>query len=264
MISQINKVIKQMRMIDIHAHLSYTKKTDGEEKEELDFRRAKGIVTCFSTGTPEEWTKLVPWMKRAEILNSFGIHPWYADRYLPEQCREYLESCDFIGEIGMDSVWCQVPLKIQKRVFEKQLQVAADLGKPVLLHTKGQERAIREVIQDFPGKICVHWYSGTERDLDGYLEKDCYFTLGPDLAENKSEEKQAVYSRILTEVPAERLFVETDGISAVAWARDVETLDITEIPIVLQKNMEYAAKWKKMSGAEMERQMKDNLMRFLG
>lgn len=51
-------------MIDIHAHLSYTGKIDGEEKRELDFRRAQGIFTCFSTGTPEEWKKFVPWMER--------------------------------------------------------------------------------------------------------------------------------------------------------------------------------------------------------
>lgn len=40
----------------------------------------------------------------------------------------------------MDSVWCDVDLKIQKEVFEKQLQLAQALNKPVILHTKGQEK----------------------------------------------------------------------------------------------------------------------------
>lgn len=40
----------------------------------------------------------------------------------------------------MDSVWCDVDLKIQKEVFEKQLQFAQALNKPVILHTKGQEK----------------------------------------------------------------------------------------------------------------------------
>lgn len=293
-ISRIEKEGKQMRMIDIHAHLSYTGKRKGEEKAELDFRRSQEIFTCLSAGTPEEWERLLPWMEREELLISFGLHPWYAQRYSVEACREYLECCAFVGEIGMDSVWCQVPLPIQRQVLERQLQTAADLGKPVLLHTKGQERAIGEVIRDFPGKICVHWYSGTEREMEPYLDKGCYFTLGPDVArvcggdhgkagERKAGcqvdcggsvvdrcqtdrefwEKRAAYQRILREVPPNRLFVETDGISAVAWARNVETLEITEIPGVLGENMEYAAGWKGLSFGELERRMKQNLADFL-
>lgn len=255
-----NKTMEQMRMIDIHAHLSYTERKKEEEKKELEFRRMQGIFTCFSAGTPEEWEQLVPWMERKEILVSFGLHPWYADCYGWEQCREYLERCDFIGEIGMDSVWCQVPLKLQKQVLEQQLQTAADLGKPVILHTKGQEQTIGEMIRDFPGRICVHWYSGTERDLDPYLEKDCYFTLGPDTA----EEKQAAYRRIMREVSPQRLFVETDGRSSVAWARGAEQAELREIPEALRKSMECAAERKGMSFAQMERRMKQNLTEFLG
>ena len=40
----------------------------------------------------------------------------------------------------MDSVWCDVDLKIQKEVFEKQLQLAQALNKPVILHTKVRKK----------------------------------------------------------------------------------------------------------------------------
>ena len=82
----------------------------------------------------------------------------------------------------MDSVWCDIPLDIQQKRLEEQLQIAADLKKPVLLHTKGQEKRIAELLRGFPYHICVHWYSGTEQDLEPYLDMGCYFTLGPDFS----------------------------------------------------------------------------------
>ena len=53
-----------------------------------------------------------------------------------------------VGEIGMDSVWCQVPLPIQERVFREQLAMACSLKKPVVLHTKGQEKAIASILKE--------------------------------------------------------------------------------------------------------------------
>lgn len=264
--SRIGENTEQMRMIDMHAHLSF----DGKEKEELEFRREKKIFTCFSTGTPGEWKQFQRWRSRKEILVSFGLHPWYADRFRVEECREYLDSCDFVGEIGMDSVWCEVPIKLQQKVLEQQLQAAADRNKPVILHTKGQERRIGEIIRDFPGKVCVHWYSGTEKDLEDYLLKDCYFTLGPDVREvcECREEgtdlvKQKGYLRILQEVSLQRLFVETDGISAVAWAKNRQEAKIEEIPEVLRNNMNFAAEQHGCSEGEIGQIMKKNLEEFL-
>lgn len=284
---------KQVRMIDMHAHLSCP--------EELEFRKKQGVFTCFSAGTPEEWNLF--WQTGAEqkgteqkgteqksigqtgeerdYLVSFGIHPWYANRYDVSEVGGCLRNCDFIGEIGMDSVWCEVPLALQQDRFERQLQIAADLKKPVILHTKGQERRIAEIIRDFPGRVCVHWYSGDRKNLEKFMEQDCYFTLGPDTARlcvgtdhrltaqewnTSAAENEAAQVRrqMVREIPVERLFVETDGIGAVAWARGVERLELTEIFPVLRENMEYTAAQKKLAPEVLEARMKKNLLEFLG
>ena len=73
------------------------------------------------------------------------------------------------------SVWLiwpspALPRKHFSAYFQhEQWQIAADLKKPVLLHTKGQEKRIAELLRGFPYHICVHWYSGTEQDLEPYL-----------------------------------------------------------------------------------------------
>ena len=267
--------VRQMRMIDMHAHLSYLEAYQGEQQkednreEELEIRRKSDILTCLSGGNPDEWRVLEPFRERKEVILSFGIHPWYADQYEASDYLQELKKCQIIGEIGMDSVWCRIPLQVQQKQLERQLEAAADLEKPVLLHTKGAERTVADLVKDFPGKVCVHWYSGDEKELEAFIEKDCYFTLGPDTAilcqtgRTELSTDEQVRRKMLQEIPANRLFVETDGIGAVAWAMGKVQMDLKEIPSILQENLLCAAGWKGISVKEMEERMKENLLEFL-
>lgn len=249
-----------MQIIDMHAHISAFLEPQAEQ--ELALRKQNDLITCFSSGTPEEWRFMQTFKERPELRLSFGLHPWYADQWTIEECMPALEQCDLIGEIGMDSVWCSVSLEVQQRQLEKQLQLAADQKKPVILHTKGQEERIADLLQGFPERICVHWYSGPEKTLERYMALDCYFTLGPDTA-RLAEAGAYLQQQMLREIPAERLFVETDGIEAVAWAMQKETMELTQIPAVLMENLAYAAKQKGQTPEALARQMRVNLERFL-
>ena len=289
--SRLDK-LGQMRVLDMHAHLAFLTGSGIEKweqkknmtayeagKKELDFRYQNGIATCLSSGTPAEWAYTRQFQNREELLLSFGIHPWYADRHLTEEMPEAYSECDYIGEIGMDSVWCDIPLDIQQKRLEEQLQIAADLKKPVLLHTKGQEKRIAELLRGFPYHICVHWYSGTEQDLEPYLDLGCYFTLGPDFSaaygsvadqrllrgflKEEKEQKRSLYQRMLQEIPVERLFVETDGISAVAWTMGEAEAEWNMLPFALQANMQSLAEATRKNEAELQLQLCRNLGRFL-
>lgn len=273
---------EQMRVIDMHSHLlclSEENKGPGfAEKlslaeEELALRKKAGIATFLSGGRPEEWKFLQQLRDREELLFCCGVHPWYAgqyealvdDRISGASFCELLSGCDAVGEIGMDSVWCDVPLQVQRSVFVCQLSLAAELGKPVILHTKGQEEQIAELIRDFPGKICVHWYSGGPAALEKLIALGCYFTLGPDLGDSP------LYRKMLTEIPADRLFVETDGITSVLWARGIESLEgyrtgacfLPQIPEVLERSMGIVASFHGMDVKALRERMRQNLAEFL-
>ena len=107
--------------------------------------------------------------ERPEILASFLVFS-HAGQYLPDM--KELTACDFIGEIGMDNVWCQVPESVQRSVFARQLEIAEELHKPVLLHTKGMEREIARMLEGFSQPVCILgiperkaiWKSIWERD----------------------------------------------------------------------------------------------------
>ncbi len=293
------KLDRRMRLLDMHAHLfCITEKnkneTDGSllramAEREIALRCEMGVVTFLSSGTPWEWEFVRQFASWESLLFSFGIHPWYAEQFAAEplELTEAYRMCDAVGEIGMDCVWCEIPLLVQRKVFERQLQIAADLKKPVILHTKGMEPEISDMIRGFPEPVCVHWYSGDLKSLEAFLKQDCYFTLGPDLARNmlgkesrtlhgvKDAESQdftvlpceragrGLYQYMLREIPVNRLFVETDGISAVAWAKGQERAEIREIQQVLEQNMDCIADVKKMQRDELRNRVWKNLGEFL-
>ena len=101
---------------------------------------------------------------------------------------------------------------MQREVFERQLEIASEGGKPVVLHVKGMEReAAERDPAGIPAGTWVHWYSDLEW-LDLYLEQDCYFSVGPDVAVNPAVQQVARRADL------SRLLVETDGFGAVRWA----------------------------------------------
>ncbi len=163
-----------MMLCDAHAHLG----NDTEWEE----RTGKGILSLICATGPEEAGKLfsrLEWLKGRAVIPTAGLHPWYADQYTVQDMEPYIRRCPVVGEIGMDSVWCQVPLPVQERVFREQLAMACSLKKPVVLHTKGQEKAIASILKEYPNRYLVHWYS-CEEYLEEYLALDCYFSVGPD------------------------------------------------------------------------------------
>lgn len=213
-----------MVLCDAHAHMG----NDTEWEE----RTGKGILSLVCAARPEEGGKLfsrLEWLKgetagswslgdlrrkpepgRA-VVPTAGLHPWYADQYTVQDMEPYIRRCPVVGEIGMDSVWCQVPLPVQEQVFREQLAMACILKKPVILHTKGQEKAIASILKEYPNRYLVHWYS-CEEYLEEYLALDCYFSVGPDVWWNLAVAQAA------KQIPRDRVLVETDGLGAVQWA----------------------------------------------
>lgn len=280
-------------LIDMHTHLECLTKEgypDADKKirsgmMELEEREKLKLLSFFSLGTPEEWKFMTELENlridkrdhKKQIWKSFGIHPWYSDQYEPDQYMEYFQTSDAVGEIGMDSVWCGVSLERQKDCFVRQLQIAEDLKKPIVLHTKGQEQEIYELVKDYPGKVCVHWYSGDTATFEKYLELGCWFTLGPDLGlkyeagqkdtaemeEQNDKASMQLYQHMVQRIPAEKLFLETDGADAVAWAYDVTHVSMKDAERILRKNLRKLARSKECSEAEMEQILEQNMREFL-
>ena len=137
------------------------------------------------------------------------------------------------------------------------------------------------MLEGFSQPVCIHWYSGTESDLEEYLGKGYFFTIGPDFgalrrlclqgkkgiptAWNTEEqrEKWNLYCKMLKEIQKDRLFVETDGVSAIAWAMGVEETELSALSRTLKENRDAMADTWKESPREVKQRMFQNLREFL-
>ena len=260
---------------DAHGHMG--------TKAERNERREAGIPSISCAITPKEAKELIRESREENLggedgrqqerylFPAAGIHPWYADRYELQDMETWMERCPLIGEIGMDSVWCSVDLKTQEIRFRQQLELALRQNKPVILHTKGQEKEIGDVIRQYPNRYLVHWYS-CDSYLEKYLEMDCCFSIGPDVWWNPSVQNTA------RQVPADRLLIETDGLDAVKWAyeegikafkkniiKKPETWEGTEhVTFALAHTLEAVAEIRHMPPERLGEEIRDNLLRFCG
>ena len=166
---------------------------------------------------------------------STGIHPWHIDE---EKLDEHLaiieerlqqDNCLALGECGLDKR-IDIPINIQAKVFEKQLLLAKQYQKPVILHLVAafQELVqIKDMLQ--PGvPMIVHGFSKNAQVAKQLLDNGFYLSFGKYLLRNPE------LSEVFAGVPDDRFFLETDtieeGIADVyakaALARNVDIEDL--------------------------------------
>jgi TatD DNase family protein len=144
---------------------------------------------------------------------SIGIHPWYivedrinADLTIIESKLE-LENCLAIGECGLDKR-IEIPFDLQINVFERQLILAEEYKKPVIIHCVA---AFQEVIEiknrlEISVPMIIHGFSKNIETAQQLLNNGFYLSFGKYLLRNP--ELEAVFIKI----PETRFFLETDTI----------------------------------------------------
>jgi TatD DNase family protein len=144
---------------------------------------------------------------------STGIHPWYIDEDKIEEHLAIIEqrlqqdNCLALGECGLDKR-IEIPFNVQVKVFERQLLLAKQYQKPVILHLVA---AFQELIQikDMlqPGvPMIVHGYSKNAQQANQLLDNGFYLSFGKYLLRNPE------LSDVFAGVPQDRFFLETDTI----------------------------------------------------
>ena len=193
---------------DAHAHI-------GDEAETAA-RHAQRVYTALCGTDPENANAVEAHCLKEPLFTAhYGLHPWKTARFSVREMEPWLAKCRVIGEIGLDSVWCDVPAADQRAAFIRQLDIAREMGKRVLLHTKGCEEEIARLVSERRVPCVVHWYSCMEH-LERYLDMDSWFTIGPGVFNDPAVREVA------RRAPKGRLLVETDGLSAVSWAFERE------------------------------------------
>ncbi len=215
----------KMKLIDTHVHLQSD--AYAADLGAVLARAAKaGVVTCIVPGTTlEDSRAAIALAERQALYAAVGIHPTEADTLTSQALDELRVLARHprvvaIGEIGLDYYWprqtrrdwpCAAPSR-QREALQAQLELAAELHLPVIIHDREAHEDTLEILAAWvaggAGRTgTLHAYDGGPERLAAVLELGFYIGMDGPITYRKSPELPAV----ARQVPLESLLLETDG-----------------------------------------------------
>lgn len=205
-------------MIDSHTHLFLC---EGTEAELLAAAAEAGVERMLSVGLGEETNPgVVESAERNEaVFAAVGRHPNDADGYDDAAAAEILrlgahDQVRAIGETGLDFYRDTAAPDEQRRAFASQIEIARELGLPIVIHARdaeGESAAIDEIFATLDERaggqtVILHCFSAPRRVHDA-IERGWYCSFAGNVTYPRSEALREAAALI----PAERILVETDA-----------------------------------------------------
>jgi len=200
--------------VDTHAHLVFA---DFQNDLEEVLRRAKkcGLKAIGNIYlSSQEFITHHSRINSAEIdvFNVIGIHPHDAQKLglsELERIKQLLARYEFkaIGEIGLDYHYHYSPPQVQQQVFEAQLELAINLGLPVVIHSREAAEDTLAILNKFQPQDCIfHCFSYNLEVAKKILDKGWFISFSGTLTfkKNISLKQVAAYA------PLEMVLLETD------------------------------------------------------
>jgi len=194
---------------DSHAHL------DGCEAPEAAIERARSAgvtrIVTIGTGIASSRAALVLAEEHDGVYAALGIDPHQAaspEAKRLDEVRELLAhpKAVAVGETGLDTVRRFASPTEQRRLFDAQLELAAELELPVVVHSREAEDETAEALASFDGTVVLHCFSSPGL-LPAALERGYYVSFAGNVTYPQATDLRAA----ATAVPADRLLVETDS-----------------------------------------------------
>ena len=111
-----------------------------------------------------------------------------------------------VGETGLDYYRDYAPHDAQAQLFDRQLALARETGKPVVIHTRAADDDTRARLLQHDGAVVLHCFSSPNL-LDAALERGWYVSFAGNVTYKNAYDLRAAARR----VPADRLLAETDS-----------------------------------------------------
>ena len=205
-----------MGLFDTHAHPT-DGRFDSDREQVLSRMRETGML-CMCVGADMESSAQSVALARENegIYAAVGVHPHDAKTFTQAdvpQLTAWLTQepkVKALGEIGLDYYYDLSPRDVQRDVFARQLDLAYDLGKPVILHVRDAHGDTLDVLRAQAGRLprCVlHCCSASWESAKIYLNLGCMISFAGPVTFKRSVHLQEVARN----VPLDRLMVETDS-----------------------------------------------------
>lgn len=207
-----------MQLLDIGANLTH-ESFHHDLDAVLQRAHAQGVTRMVVTGASRDGSEHALALAKAHsgtLFATVGVHPHHAidyddatDATLRELARD--PAVRAVGETGLDYNRNYSPRDVQLRVFERQLQIAADLQMPLFLHQRDAHAEFVALLRRYRDKVpgaVVHCFTDNGEALRDYLALDCHIGITGWIC----DERRGTHLRELVRtIPAHRLMIETDS-----------------------------------------------------
>jgi TatD DNase family protein len=197
-------------VIDTHAHLDAC---DEPVEAMLARSHAVGVTTVVTIGTGIESSRaaLAIAERHDGVFAALGIDPHQAatpEAGRVDELRPLLANpCAVaVGEAGLDAHHGADSMPEQRLLFERQLDVAAELELPIVVHCRKTAGDTRAMLASFPGRVVLHCFSEPEL-LAPALDHGWYVSFAGNVTYPRADVLRAAAAR----VPRERILAETDS-----------------------------------------------------
>lgn len=194
--------------VDSHCHLNYLE----DPQDAIARAHERGVYECLCIGVDHAAIEQVlGFAAHQGVWASVGEHPGACSGDA-HWVRDYLhrDGVVAVGEMGLDYFYEQDAEKQrrQRHTFAQQLEIAADVDLPVIVHTRAAEQDTLDLIKANPKVIGVlHCFTESWALASAALERGYFVSISGIVTFKNADNVREVAAKI----PAERLLIETDA-----------------------------------------------------
>jgi len=255
-----------MKVIDCHAHLDQLDDLDSALEQARDAGVAGIMAVGVDLSSNQRNMEIIQTCSKLQIRLGLGLHPGeiktdQVDETLT-QVEQNMPEAHAVGEIGLD-FWYKWVRKDQEKkdeqreVFRRQLEIARDHDKPVIIHSRGAWAQCLEIVRSVGvNKGVFHWYSGPVDVMQEILDQGFYVSCTPSIAVSP-QAREAMEA-----APIERTLIETD---CPVYFKDPQTGDgFRASPSSVLRTLELYAQLRKISMQEASDRLNKNACELFG
>lgn len=242
-------------LVDFHCHLDLYP----DHEQAVKDAESAGVFTLAVTTTPRAWPRNNELTQNTKYVRAaLGLHPQLVAEFESEIAiwDDYLSETRYIGEVGLDAgPRFYKSIDAQKRVFRHILMRCAEAGDKILsIHSVRTSKLVLDYIEELlpsgKGKVVLHWFTGSKKEIQRAVNLGCYFSINSTMLANER------HLPMIMEIPIDRILTETDGPFTASLGRPSVPSDVSDAIDIL-------ARFHRKSSYEFSSIVRANLKKLL-
>ena len=199
-----------MRLVDVHSHIHIIENVEEIVSRALDV----GVIAIITSSEGDDYEKALNVARKFDnVFASIGLHPTKADNSslvekVIEFIEEHKEEIIAVGEVGLDyyRIRDDDKRKIQQEVFRRFIELAIDLDKPLVIHSRSAGKYCIEILAEYkPKRVVMHAFDGNYKYAKRGAMLGFKFSIPPSIV--RSQQKK----NLVKALPLNALLLESDA-----------------------------------------------------